>query len=114
MQDFSQALLAARKKSGLSQDDCAHLIGISRGRISKLERGKATPRVTELCSVALLFGRSVEGLSGDLFLSQARGIRERLFGLPEPRSTWLGQFNRNYTIQDIGDRLDKLIGAHDG
>lgn len=112
MHDFSRSLLAARKKAGFSQGDCAHLLGVSRAHISKLERGDAMPSVADLCGVALLFGRTFEGLTGDLFNERARELKERLFDLPEPRRNWLGRFNRNYTLQSLGDRLDQLIGVY--
>ena len=112
MNEFSHSVLLARKKAGLSQADCAHLLGITRNRFSRLETGKAVPSVAELCGVAVLFGRTMEGLSGDLFTDRAQSLKERLFDLPEPRRHRLSRFNRAYTLEALADRLDQLIGVY--
>ena len=112
MQDFSRTLLAARRQAGLSQTDCAHLLGVSRSHISRLESGKAIPDVAILCGVALLFGRSMEGLSGTLFTARAHELKDRLFDLPEPRKKWLGHFNRNNSLDRLGERIDRIIEAY--
>ena len=113
MHDFHHNLLASRRRAGLSQADCAHLLGISPSRMSRLERGVVIPTVRELSGVALLFGRTMEFLSGTLFLARARDLRERLFDLREPRRSWLGRFNRNHTLHQIGERIDRIIEAYD-
>lgn len=112
MQEFSQTLLVARRQAGLSQTDCAHLLGVSRSHISRLECGKTIPNVADLCGVALLFGRTMEGLSGTLFNARARELKDRLFDLPEPRKKWLGHFNRNNTLDRLGERIDRIIDLY--
>lgn len=114
MHEFNETLRAARRQAGLSQGDCAHLLGISRSYIAKLEAGGATPGVPVLVRAALLFGRTMEGLNGPTFLAEAREMRERLFDLPEPRGDWLAHFNRNHTLEQLGDRIDQVIEAYDG
>ncbi len=104
--------MVARRQAGLSQADCAHLLGVSRSHISRLETGKAVPDVADLCGVALLFGRPMEGLSGSLFQDKASEMRVRLFDLPEPRKQWLGHFNRDQTLRRLGERIDRIIGAY--
>ena len=113
MQDFSQTLLVARRQAGLSQAECAHLLGASRSHISRLESGKATPDVADLCGVALIFGRTMEIFSGTLFTERAKEMKERIFDLPEPRTKWLGHFNRNSTLDRLADRVDRIIDAYD-
>ena len=113
MHDFSETLLVARRQAGLSQGDCAHLLGVSRTHIARLEAGKATPNVTVLCRVALLFGRTMEGLSGPLFLAEAREMRDRLFDLPERRRGWLAHFNRSHTLEQMAGRVEQVIEAYE-
>jgi transcriptional regulator with XRE-family HTH domain len=114
MQNFAHTLSVARRQAGLSRTECAHLMGISLSHMSRLERGKADPQVTDFCGVALLFGRTMESLSGPLFAERAREMKERLFDLPEPRRHWLGQFNRTNALERLSDRIDRIIKAHGG
>lgn len=81
--------------------------------MSRLERGVAIPTVRELCGAAILFGRSMEFLSGTLFVQRARDLKERLFDLREPKRSWLGHFNRNYSLHQLGDRIDRFIDAYE-
>lgn len=112
MYEFSNAVLLARKKAGLSQTDCAHLLEITPARFSRLENGKAAPSMKELCGIAVLFGRTMEGLSGDVFTERARTLKERLNDLPEPRRHRLSRFNRAFSLEALSDRLDQLIGVY--
>ncbi|WP_164989183.1 helix-turn-helix transcriptional regulator [Roseovarius sp. A46] len=109
MQDFSQSLIDARRKSGLSQADCAHLLGVSQSHVSRLELGHAAPSVPDLCGVAIIFGRTMELLVEPLFRDRARLIRQRLFDLPEPRSGWLGRFVRNNALHNLEVRVERII-----
>lgn len=113
MQDFSRNLAEARKKAGLSQADCAHLLGVSQSHISHLERGYRTPSVTDLCGVAVLFGRSMEFMVEPLFRECAATIYGHLFDLPERRRGWFGQFVRTNALDNIEARLDRIMSQYD-
>ena len=65
---FAQDLKVARRKSGLSQLDCGHLLDINQQRMSQLENGKSLPTIPEICSLSLIYGRSFESLFGSVFL----------------------------------------------
>ena len=112
MQEFSHTLLVARRKAGLSQSDCAHLLGRSASRVSRLESGKATPTSDDLIGVALLFGRTIEALSGPKFAARAQEMKERLFDLPCPDRNWLGRFNRSNTLDGLAHRLDRITDVY--
>lgn len=109
MQDFSQSLIDARRKAGLSQADCAHLLGVSQAHVSRLERGRSVPSVTDLCGIAILFGRTMELLVEPLFRDRAMTIRKRLFDLPDVRTGWLGQFVRNNALRNLEARVERII-----
>jgi len=113
MNDFSQCLAGARRKAGLSQVDCAHLLGMSQSRMSRLELGHAKPTVSDLVGVALLFGRSMELMVEPMFQEYATQIHKRLFDLPETNTGWLGQFARNNALAKLEARVDRII-AHYG
>lgn len=114
MQDFSHCLADARRKAGLSQADCAHLLGVSQSHISRLELGRAAPSVTDLCGVAVLFGRTMEFLVEPLFKDRAMTIRQRLFDLPEPRMGWLTQFTRTNALRNLEARVHRIAEHYDG
>lgn len=109
MQDFSHCLAQSRRKAGLSQTDCAHLLGVSQAHISRLELGRTTPSVTDLCGVAVLFGRTMELLVEPLFKDRALTIQQRLVDLPEPRLGWLAQFTRHNALQNLEARVDRIV-----
>ncbi|MEW9921139.1 helix-turn-helix domain-containing protein [Marimonas sp. MJW-29] len=113
MQDFSQCLAEARRKAGLSQEDCAHLLGVSQSHISRLELGRAVPSVSDLCGVAVLFGRTMEVLVEPLFKDRAATIRERLFDLPEPRLKWLTRFARHNALRSLEARVERIARYYD-
>lgn len=114
MQDFSRCLVEARRKASLSQADCAHLLGVSQSHISRLELGHAAPSVTDLCGVAVLFGRTMEFMVEPLFKDRAMTIRERLYDLPEPRVGWLARFTRTNALRNLEVRVDRIADHYDG
>ncbi|MBI3963515.1 MAG: helix-turn-helix transcriptional regulator [Candidatus Kerfeldbacteria bacterium] len=51
-----------RQRAGLSQDEIARAVGVSRQTIIAIERGNYTPSVALALRLSKLFGRSVEDL----------------------------------------------------
>ena len=51
-----------RRKSGLSQEELAAKLGVSRQAVSKWESGASDPSTTNLMALAKLFGVSAEEL----------------------------------------------------
>ena len=58
--EFALDLRLARKKSGLTQRDCAHLLNVHASKVSALEHGKQLPTLIEICTLSLIYGRSFE------------------------------------------------------
>lgn len=86
MNNTLQALEAARKLSGLTQEDLAARAGLSRMTVQRLESGKLDPRFSTLQEVARVLGldimlvpsalrKELEGFvrSGGRLLGQAPG-----------------------------------------
>ncbi|WP_298362539.1 helix-turn-helix transcriptional regulator [uncultured Litoreibacter sp.] len=67
-------LRIARKRSGLSGQDVAHLLGTSTARLSKLENGYARPRVRELICMSLIYGKTLD----ELFQLTSSRLTDRL------------------------------------
>ena len=60
--EISDRLVKLRKQKGLSQEELAEKLGLSRQAISKWERGESIPDVLVLKSIADLFGVTVDYL----------------------------------------------------
>ena len=55
---FNEKLTIHRKKNGLSQEDLADKLGVSRQAISRWELGSTMPDATNLLELSDLFGVS--------------------------------------------------------
>lgn len=78
--EFSERLLALRKRAGFSQEKLAEACGVSRQAVSKWEAGQSQPDMEKLAILGKLFGVSLDELvSGEEKRAEAREIR---FGLP--------------------------------
>ena len=98
-------LRGARRKSGLTQEDCGHLLGGSVTLVKQLEDGKRLPSIKEICTLSLIFGKSFESLFGEM-MDKCRGdLTLRLGTLPTPRKQHASTFNRKATIDALCDRL---------
>jgi len=103
--EFTLDLKTARRKSGLTQDDCAHLLDINTGLVSRMETGKRIPTVLEICTLSLIYGKSFESLFAGIFKDARHGLRERLTTIPDAPPSWLGKTNRQHTLNELAERL---------
>ena len=62
--EFSEKLMALRRREGLSQEQLADQLGVTRQSVSKWEGGAATPELVKLISLSELFNVSVDYLLG--------------------------------------------------
>ena len=103
---FALDLKVARRKAGLTQEDVAHLLGISDARISRLENGKAGLTVHEIAALSIIYGKSFEVLFRIAFDEVLAAMPERVAHLPARQDNWLGRFNRENTIANIVAKLE--------
>ena len=69
--NLGNSLFQARKKRGLSQEDVAEKLGVSRQTISKWETDETVPDIYQAKKMALLYGITLdELLSFDVGLSE--------------------------------------------
>ena len=68
---FAENLQAFRKKNGLTQEDLAELLGVSRQAVSKWEQGDGYPEVEKLLILAEKLGVSLDALMGREVLENA-------------------------------------------
>lgn len=60
--EFAEKIMRLRKVQGLSQDELAEQLGVSRQAVSKWESGQAMPEVDKLVKLADAFGLQVDDL----------------------------------------------------
>ena len=65
MMTFSEKLMDLRRKAGLSQEQLADRLGVTRQSVSKWESGIAMPELVKLISLSELFGVSLDYLVKD-------------------------------------------------
>lgn len=73
---LGEKLKAARKKAGLSQDELAKKLSVSRQAITKWENNKGIPDVENLKALSALFDVSVDYLLSDADALSALMVRE--------------------------------------
>jgi transcriptional regulator with XRE-family HTH domain len=102
---FALDLRLARRKSGLTGRDLAHLLHRDPGTLSTLEHGKRLPTLFELCTLSLIYGRTFEALYGELFGLARRVLTERLGTLPPLARATATTHHRAATIARLAKRL---------
>ena len=60
--EIANRLIEIRKRVGLSQEDLADKLGISRQAVSKWERAEASPDIDNLVALAKLYGVTMDDL----------------------------------------------------
>ncbi|MDE7257585.1 MAG: helix-turn-helix domain-containing protein, partial [Clostridia bacterium] len=62
MYEFGERIYNLRKKSGLSQEEFADKLGVSRQAVSKWETGQSVPDSEKAAAMAKFFGVSLDWL----------------------------------------------------
>lgn len=64
---FKEKLIVLRKNKGLTQDDFAKAVGVSRQAVYKWENGTSYPEVPKILEIKALYGISLDDLFDDSF-----------------------------------------------
>ncbi|MBR3258252.1 MAG: helix-turn-helix domain-containing protein [Eggerthellaceae bacterium] len=94
---FADNLVALRKYKGMSQEDLAAAIGVSRQTLSKYETGESVPDIERTQAIARVFGTSIDELV--TFEPTSEEV------LPPPRGKHL------FGVVTVGDRGQIVIPA---
>lgn len=105
LSDFALDLRLARRKSGLSQREVAHLLAISQPALSKLESGQNSPTVRQVTQFSLIYGRSFPALFEEIADELKPKLIKRLDALPERPRRHIAQFVRTRTLRLMRLRL---------
>ena len=64
---FSEKIVRLRKIKGITQDEFANAVGVSRQAVYKWECGQSYPEATKLIEIKALFGISIDDLLDDSY-----------------------------------------------
>ena len=103
--EFALDLRLARRKSGFTQRDIAHLLGAHQTLVSELERGRQLPTLTQIVTLSLIYGRSFESLFAELMKSARDQLCKRILRMPSGVCSYVGTFNRDASIERLARRL---------
>ncbi len=83
---FNEKLISLRKERGMSQEDLAFKVGVSRQSVSKWEQGESEPDLTNLKSLSRVFQVTLDELINDAPDKEKPADTERRVSLEEARS----------------------------
>lgn len=113
-------LFQARKRKGLSQEDVAERLGVSRQTISKWETDETLPDIRQAKSLAALYGLSLDELiEFDIDVKEIQEIIGRTSDAVSDKINWTAAWSKKYPILAIyqntvevnsyAAELDKLL-----
>ena len=110
--EFHEKLQALRKQKGLTQEEAARELFVSRAAVSKWEQGRGYPNIDSLKAIAKFYDVTIdELLSGEELLTVAeedreacrKRFRDRLFGLLDCGSILF------FALPIFGDRAGEVV-----
>lgn len=118
--NLGNSLFHARKKSGLSQEEVAEKLGISRQTVSKWETGETLPDIRQSKRLALLYHLSLDELINfDLDVQEIEQAIARSDEKWEEKIDWTRAWGKKYPVlleypaqvntEYYAVRLDKLL-----
>ena len=114
-------LYNARKKSGLSQEDVAAKLGVSRQTISKWELDETLPDIRQAKRLAVLYHLSLDELIDfDIDVKEIDRVIENTSEETQKKIDWtkawskkypvLGVYRQTVDVEKYGRELQKLLG----
>ncbi len=92
-------LFHARKKQGLSQEDVAGKLGVSRQTVSKWETDETLPDIRQAKQMARLYNLSLDELiEFDVDLQEIQEVIERTSAELEEKIDWTSAWGKKYPI----------------
>ena len=92
-------LYQARKKKGLSQEDTAEKLGVSRQTISKWETDETLPDIRQAKQLSMLYGLSLDELiSFDVEMQEIQDVIDRISDEVTEKIDWTKAWSKKYPI----------------
>lgn len=90
-------LYQARKKKGLSQEDTAEKLGVSRQTISKWETDETLPDIRQAKQLSMLYGLSLDELiSFDVEMQEIQDVIDRISDEVTEKIDWTKAWSKKY------------------
>lgn len=97
--DLGNNLFHARKRRGLSQEDVAQRLGVSRQTVSKWETGETVPDIRQSKKMAALYNISLDELIDfDLDIREIQETIERTSRETEAKIGWSRAWGKKYPV----------------
>lgn len=97
--NLGNSLFHARKKCGLSQEEVAEKLGVSRQTISKWETNETVPDIYQSKKMAKLYHIALDDLiEFDVELSEIQEIIEKTDEKIEERIDWTSAWGKKYPV----------------
>ena len=97
--DLGNSLFHARKKSGLSQEDVAEKLGVSRQTISKWETDETVPDIRQSKKMAALYHMSLDELIDfDLDTTEIQKAIDKVSEEAEEKVDWTNVWGKKYPV----------------
>ena len=91
---FADKLIQLRKEKGLSQEDLADSLGVSRQAVSRWEQGNTFPDLPNLQKIVKVFGVSADYLICDDYAEEGLNDNAPVFEADKPQSQFDFKANR--------------------
>ena len=92
-------LFQARKKKGMSQEEVAEKLGISRQTVSKWETDETLPDICQSKKLAVLYGLSLDELvEFDLGIKEIQEVIDRTSEEAADKIDWTKAWSRKYPV----------------
>ena len=97
--NLGNSLFHARKKSGLSQEDVAEKLGVSRQTVSKWETDETVPDIRQSKKMAVLYNMSLDELIDfDIDMKEIQEIIDKTNEETEEKIDWTNAWGKKYPI----------------
>ena len=98
---FKEKIINLRKIRGLTQDEFAKAVGVSRQAVYKWESGQSYPEVPKILEIKLLFNVSIDDLLDDSFDIPLPEKKKRKRAPKQPKETFVAKEERESELQTV-------------
>lgn len=96
---LGNSLFHARKRCGMSQEEVAEKLGVSRQTVSKWETDETLPDIRQAKRMAVIYGVSLDELiTLDIDIKEIQRIIERTDEAVEEKIDWTSAWGKRYPI----------------
>lgn len=99
MMGFGENLMRSRKKSGLSQEEVAAKLGVSRQTVSKWELGETLPDIQQAKKLSTLYHITLDELVElDLQVKEIQEVIEKTTEETQKKIDWTAMWAKKYPV----------------